>query len=207
MSNITEMIHCIYCGGDIERHNYAMIDVEQEPILKSRILTGRLWRVECPHCHRIYQLPESTVYLDRAKKLLVILAIEEGEYQDLLSGKNPALNLYLESKDLTVRIVRTPLEMMEKIHARDIHLDDRILELAKLDIKAQADLEIPGLQGLYLQRNGSDTFFVSIGKDNTPYRVEFDRYLYDEYAYRYKDKIREVTETEINSEWAKHYVM
>jgi len=76
-------IRCPSCGGPIQASIEQLIDVNQDPSAKARLLSGSLNLARCPNCRYEGQLSTPLVYHDPSKELLLTyLPVEVGLKKD-----------------------------------------------------------------------------------------------------------------------------
>ena len=86
---VAPTVRCPNCGSPIQAHIHQLLDVGQDPSLKSRLLSGSLNLVRCSVCQYEGQLSAPLVYHDPSKELLltyvpVELGIPKDEQEKLI---------------------------------------------------------------------------------------------------------------------------
>ena len=107
-------------------------DEKEDKDMKNRVLSGKLFDMECTHCHSKFHIPYPVLYHDMEKKLLIQFT-EEKELEPI----KKILDHANVGKDYTVRIVDNERDWIEKILISDSGYDDRIMELYKLLVLSQ----------------------------------------------------------------------
>ena len=121
-------VSCTHCGARNSVTTYDIINVNENPGLKSRVLDGSLFGWECPHCGARNLLRCQTLYHDPAERLMVWLT---GGSEELESKARKAYGGLEEMKGYTARFVDDPGSLIEKVKIFDAGLDDVVMEMAK----------------------------------------------------------------------------
>ena len=121
-------VSCTHCGARNSVTTYDIINVNENPGLKSRVLDGSLFVWECPHCGARNLLRCQTLYHDPAERLMVWLT---GGSEELESKARKAYGGLEEMKGYTARFVDDPGSLIEKVKIFDAGLDDVVMEMAK----------------------------------------------------------------------------
>lgn len=134
---------CPECSQEFNTDIYTSINVQLDKDMKTKVLSGKLFDIECEHCRSKFHIPYPVLYHDMEKKLL----IQYTEEKDLESSKDVLKNANVGA-DYTVRIVDNERDWIEKILICDSGLDDRIMELYKLLVLSQYE-DADNVNGLY----------------------------------------------------------
>ena len=139
-------IKCPECGQEIEFKTYSSINSKNDAELKEQLLSGALFRYECPHCGAkgylgfpfLYHDPVNHVLIqytspDKADEMLRTFVNNINKAREILGN---------EFEKYRYRVVDEFGLLCEKIDCIDKGLDDRILEITKI------------LVGLILERSG-----------------------------------------------------
>ncbi|MBR2825386.1 MAG: CpXC domain-containing protein [Solobacterium sp.] len=118
---------CPYCGKDFEADIYDMINVEEDPDLRDRCVSGDLFRVSCPHCKKDFMNQFPLVYIDKPNRFVLWLS-KEAPNSSLLQISKP-----LSEIGYTLRRCPTLQEFVEKIEILEDGVNDVLVELAKYD--------------------------------------------------------------------------
>ena len=121
-------VSCTHCGARNSVTTYDIINVNENPGLKSRVLDGSLFVWECPHCGARNLLRCQTLYHDPSERLMVWLT---GGSEELESKARKAYGGLEEMKGYTARFVDDPGSLIEKVKIFDAGLDDVVMEMAK----------------------------------------------------------------------------
>ena len=131
MENKIELV-CPECNEKFNVDIFTSINVQMDKDMKNRVLSGKLFDMECAHCHSKFHIPYPVLYHDMEKKLLIQFT-EEKELQPI----KKILDHANVGEDYTVRIVDNERDWIEKILISDSGYDDRIMELYKLLVLSQ----------------------------------------------------------------------
>lgn len=153
---------------------YPVIDMQQSPDLKERILDGSLFSYTCRFCGYTTLVAYDCLYVDEAAHLLIHL-VEHGD--DGTAGKEE--NRYSGSQ---LRRVRDPNELMEKILIFDAGLDDRAVELQKHLLIDQIHQEKSDLQihALYFSPEDDGYQFAVLSDQGFEGSITMERNLYEQ---------------------------
>lgn len=142
MENKIELV-CPECNEKFNVDIFTSINVQMDKDMKNRVLSGKLFDMECAHCHSKFHIPYPVLYHDMEKKLLIQFT-EEKELEPI----KKILDHANVGEDYTVRIVDNERDWIEKILISDSGYDDRIMELYKLLVLSQYE-DADNVNGLY----------------------------------------------------------
>lgn len=142
MENKIELV-CPECNEKFNVDIFTSINVQMDKDMKNRVLSGKLFDMECAHCHSKIHIPYPVLYHDMEKKLLIQFT-EEKELEPI----KKILDHANVGEDYTVRIVDNERDWIEKILISDSGYDDRIMELYKLLVLSQYE-DADNVNGLY----------------------------------------------------------
>lgn len=142
MENKIELV-CPECNEKFNVDIFTSINVQMDKDMKNRVLSGKLFDMECAHCHSKFHIPYPVLYHDMEKKLLIQFT-EEKELEPI----KKILDHANVGEDYTVRIVDNERDWIEKILISDSGYDDRIMELYKLLVLSQYE-DSDNVNGLY----------------------------------------------------------
>lgn len=142
MENKIELV-CPECNEKFNVDIFTSINVQMDKDMKNRVLSGKLFDMECTHCNSKFHIPYPVLYHDMEKKLLIQFT-EEKELEPI----KKILDHANVGKDYTVRIVDNERDWIEKILISDSGYDDRIMELYKLLVLSQYE-DADNVNGLY----------------------------------------------------------
>lgn len=154
---------CPNCGQTFSVKLHDIINVSENPELKSAVLDGGIFMQECPFCGRRHLVRRPVVYIDPDEKLLI-----------LLSDKLVSMD---DAEGYTARIVSLAGDLIEKVKIFDAGLDDKAVELCKFVTKQDAGK--PEMELKFLRLDGADgdlVFAYPSGGDMQMLAVSFSVY-------------------------------
>ncbi|MBP5491787.1 MAG: CpXC domain-containing protein [Clostridiales bacterium] len=202
-------VHCRFCGKTSVMKLRACVNVSLHPEEKELVLNGSFFQYECPSCKEKLQVVYPCLYDDMSRALMIYLLPDETEkaLAELNSQQHTWSPEMLKAAMVcTMRAVRTPNDLCEKIKIADAELDDRYVELTKAFVFAQFMKQKPDFkaaQVLYERQNGKDGF-VMISKEGKTFWAQFPDGLYDEVVRMFSDRIpkKKTTDYElIDANW------
>lgn len=132
MSNITQRKHtCPNCQLEQEFELRENVNVTLEPELKKQVLERQLTKFKCQGCGRTLQIRHPLLYNDVKEKFLVWLPHKDSK--PTMQEGSVVMNMMAKA-GYKFRSVESYNELVEKIRIFDDHLDDRALELLKLEV-------------------------------------------------------------------------
>lgn len=124
MSKIrTEDIICPDCGAKGKFTIWDSINVDLNPDLHDKVLSGELFSWKCPRCGKTFDVPFSTLYHDMKRHLMIYFLSQRQE-----EGLKIKVGL---GKDYTYRAVYRVDDLKEKIMQLESSLDDKAIEFMK----------------------------------------------------------------------------
>lgn len=149
-----EQYKCSGCGRLVTFRCYQEINVTQNPEMKDDVVRGKIFEDTCSQCGKVNYIPYPLLYIDENQNLLIFLNAEDirenplKPVQDFLQEqKDDESAALLEKIDsYTVRIVKNPNELSEKIQIFDHNRDDRILEMMKVLMRGEIGRKAPDLK-------------------------------------------------------------
>lgn len=116
---------CANCSYKHQAESLPLINVQENPSLKEKVMDGSLFVWECPCCGRRNLLKFQTVYHDPSRRLMVWL-LPEGE-----KAPEAVEAAITQLEDYTLRRVTDPGALMEKVKIAEAGLDDAAMEMCK----------------------------------------------------------------------------
>ena len=171
MENKKYTVKCPGCGADVEVTRPVIINVQNDPEYKIKVLTGSLFNEKCPNCGQGLQIVSRIAYHDMDKHLLVyfrpITSQEELKTFDY-EGIRSAIEDNFTTPNYAIRVVTTVNELMEKIKIAEFGLNDGVIEIAKFvyfDIFTKQFPDIGVMNIYYERRDDKDAliFFCNDG--------------------------------------------
>ena len=135
-----EKIHflCPQCVEAIDVMVYRSID-NQLPDAVNQVISGALFKYQCPHCGRRDRLEYDLSFYDAENNVWIQVVHSAGQIPDYVR----ALNMSSSHIGLRVRIVHDIHELREKLMAFVMGRDDRVLEIYKHIAKSQFQSQYP----------------------------------------------------------------
>lgn len=134
MENKKYTITCPECGTSIEVSRPAIINVQNNPEYKDKVLTGELFNEKCPSCGQGLQVVSRITYHDMEKHMMIyfrpITSQEELKTFDYEAIRS-AIEDNFKAPNYGIRVVTTVNELMEKIKIAEFGLNDGVIEIAK----------------------------------------------------------------------------
>ena len=172
MENKKYTIKCPECGTDVEVSRPAVINVQNDPEYKIKVLTGELFNEKCPKCGQGLQVVSRITYHDMDKRLMIYLRpitsqdeLKTFDYEAIRS----AIEDNFKAPNYAIRVVTTVNELMEKIKIAEFGLNDGVIEIAKFvyfDIFTKQFDGVGVVNIYYERRDDKDAliFFCNDGK-------------------------------------------
>jgi len=198
------------------------VNVAETPEAKQRVCDRTLLLHTCSVCGHKTETLYPFVYHDPGAKLMVyFVPSTEREVQEQAAA---AIALMNEAIGFTAglaaeqgledarasyeyRIVATYNELLEKIYARDLGLDDRVLELVKLYYLGQLGSQAPmeNLAGFFLVDDGGTPTFAISFTDGQEGASAFHAQVYDKLAADFEERVTDDAPTGfrvVDQSWA-----
>ncbi len=172
MENKKYTIKCPECGTDVEVFRPAVINVQNDPEYKIKVLTGELFNEKCPKCGQGLQVVSRITYHDMDKRLMIYFRpitsqdeLKTFDYEAIRS----AIEDNFKAPNYAIRVVTTVNELMEKIKIAEFGLNDGVIEIAKFvyfDIFTKQFDGVGVVNIYYERRDDKDAliFFCNDGK-------------------------------------------
>lgn len=189
---------CPRCKDRGIMHEYPVIDVQESPQLKDKILDGSLFSYTCRSCGYTTLVAYDCLYVDESQHLLIHL-VEQGD-------NSTAEKAEAKYSGYTIRRVRDPNELMEKILIFDAGLDDRAVELQKHLLIDQIQKEKPDLKvhALYFSPEDDGYQFAVLSDQGFEGSIPMERNLYEQIRSQVLPELNETISKYpfINQGWA-----
>ena len=154
---LTHSLLCPGCGTALSYELVQSVNADRRPDLRDAILDGSFQLMTCPSCGTPFRVDPEFVYMDVGRKQYIGVwpAAKRGEWQEYAAktrttfdgalGKNAPGAAREVGEGLEVRAVFGWPALVEKLLARQLGIDDRTLEAAKLAVlRAQEETPAPG---------------------------------------------------------------
>ena len=205
-------VACDYCGKNIRTRIYPIININEVPKLRQKITSAGLFVLKCPSCAKDVMFPYSTIYSDDIKGLIVSLACGEEEYKEALS-LNKSNDMYgnmMRSINANgeLRIVRTPLELAEKVCIKEDHYDDRIMELMKFHLLLKMKEQGNDASVMYYMIKDKKAQLAVLLKNGTAGSIPFQDTWYQEAAAAYSASVKKMKDhpVVVDQKWASSFL-
>ena len=161
---VTENITCPECGHEQEFTIWRSLNVTLNPELKDPLIRGELTTFTCEACGETTHVVYGMLYHDMDQELMISLSRDDVPPLDDLGP----LQSYLQDmmKSYRFRLVRTRNELVEKVRIFDAGLDDRVVQLFKVVLRAQLAMADHATEGQLL-------FYGRVDEDGGAQRMEF----------------------------------
>ena len=196
-----EELECPKCGHRHQLKKYSLINVTEKPDLKEKILKNHVFYFDCENCDLVAPLTYDSYYLDSKKKLLILLS------PSVTPKLEEEMKNWENRKDLTKRIVDNINDLKEKIMIADNHLDDRVIEIIKIQYLRQLERELVNDTLMNLLFDYSDqgmcfiAFFEKKGIGKMPLSMEYYHEIEKKYLSQIKFHSKD-TFMKVDMEWA-----
>jgi hypothetical protein len=166
-------VTCPLCGNDVDAVLWDLIDAGTDPDLKERLLKKKIQQQECQNCGETFILAEPLIYREDQQHLLVFYWPEEkvGSGDEMLP--DPAA-----FPDWRLRRVSHYNELIEQIHIRDHHCDDRLMAVVKVAIRSHGQLDPAPSAVYFLTADDQSMRFLVRTVDEQWFTVDFPTDLY-----------------------------
>lgn len=121
---------CNNCGRQHELEVLSAVNVAEVPSLKAKVISGELFKWECPQCGTVNLIKYPFLYHDPAESLIIVLTDAQVSADSLPEG-------------YTGRLVRSVGELVEKVKIFDAGLDDVVVELCKYVTLRELGSQVP----------------------------------------------------------------
>ena len=124
-----EELECPKCGHKHSLKKYKVINVTEKAKLKEEIMKNRLYQFSCEECEYMAPLTYDSLYVDSQRNIMIYMA-------PVMNAEIKAEIAELErEKGIDKRLVDNINDLKEKIMIADNHLDDRVIEIIKIDME------------------------------------------------------------------------
>lgn len=201
-----EEMACPRCGKKHNIKKYEIINALEKPDIKQDILQNRIFYFQCDECKLMAPLTYPSFYLDSKKKLMILLApVIENEEKELM-------NQWKKEKGFRKRWVDNINDLKEKIMIAENHLDDRVIELVKVEYLRQLEKEMKDdtLMNILFDYSGNEycfvVFFEKKGTGKIPMSLDFYRQTESRYVRQLTARSGDDFE-KIDVEWAGNIIL
>lgn len=160
---------CPACGTPVTFELVLSVSADRRPDLRTDILEGRFQREACPACSTTFRVDPEFTYMDiaRGQYIAVWPASKRGEWRacaersreifDDTLGERATPEARKIGQRLDPRVVFGWAALVEKLLGRQLGIDDRTLEVAKIAVlRSGEETPVPGLREFRLvgERDG-----------------------------------------------------
>lgn len=130
-----EKFECPECGTEVDYQVWDSINVDLDPELKEKLLSGEIYEWVCPNCGKKFSLPYDTLYHDMKHQFMIFYSPfendDDSKYQPLKIPRQP----FGLDENYTIRSVYGHLNLREKITIFEAGLNDVAIERLKYVMK------------------------------------------------------------------------
>jgi len=178
------LAQCPVCLNEDTLTIWDMIDASTDPDLKEKLLRKTLQSLDCRNCGNATLIASPLTYLDPDQGLLIECRpdLDPAELENRLGQlrQDPELAGELAG-DSCLRLVASMNDLIEKIHAREQQLDDRVLEIVKLAVLRHGSGET-AIAELRFVRAGADELHFVLRNDEGWFQYALPAQAYDNAA-------------------------
>ena len=210
-----EKFTCPDCGAEVIATVWQSLNGDLDPKAKDELIEGRLFRAECPKCHKHHNLIYPILYHDMAHKVMVEFDLDHDADKSIAEFKKAqeAVDNSLQSmmrEEYRHRFVKTQNDLREKAIIFDADLDDRVVEIMKLFVmkKIKADSPDAKVKELHFYASDNGHGFVAICEDNS-FTLDSAPDFYSFIKEKYGEKLREVGDKDylVDHDWVANKIL
>lgn len=207
-------ITCPNCNKKSTYTIHSLIDTTLDKNAEQKLFSGTLFTYTCPFCKEEIDLSHSCMYHDGSKQLLIALADNKTDEEEMILRLNGNYHeneldevLHDWVQNCKRRIVSTPNQLQEKVLISHFNLDDHIIEIAKQFTKDIASEQEPTLNidELLFNHNQEGYSFVIFDEEGVVGETPFSKDTYLMLEKKYGSKIED-NSLFVDEEWAKDFL-
>lgn len=171
-------VTCPKCHDTFPQTIWESVNTKLSPDLPKKIISGEFFTFRCPHCGHTFCAEYTMLYHDMEHRAMVWLVTPGGSKVDEIC--NAAI-----IPGYTTRLVRSALELAEKVSSLETGRDDRVIEFDKLLISPMVADALPQMKNpkvYYTYLDGTEYFEV-VDEACATTKVEFDTEQYEKEAF------------------------
>ena len=170
----TETVNCPSCATPVDFELVLSVNADRRPDLRDEIVAGTFQRRPCPSCGTEFRIDPEFTYMDlgHGQYIGVWPVAKRGQWQacaqktaqtfDEALGKGASPEAKKLGARLEPRAVFGWPALTEKIIAREVGIDDRTLELAKVMVlRNGGETPVPGRRELRLVEARAEDFVLA----------------------------------------------
>lgn len=220
-SKLEEQFICKKCGKTFEATIYTSVNVTERPELRPEVLSGRIFKHKCPHCHEEIMYPTPLCYSDNENQFMVFLNdyLELENLKDNLREKNSIYNNFSGLlKNFQIAGVTNFNSLVEAICIIENKLDYRVTKLfikiveeQFVETRKKEGFEDKIIDSLFMY-DESDNILISIiaegDNGNDIYMIPFSEYkdYYDNIYKHYYDDLYKIDSLIFDRNTAKKFI-
>jgi hypothetical protein len=130
------IVHCIHCGSKHRITAYPVLDKAESPRLARRLINGTFFEHKCNTCGKIYEILYPVLYKDDENAVMICYSTDTNEEVETnIAIQRRRDGMESEAEDpIQIRHVRSCNALREKARLFEVGLDDRIIELLKVQL-------------------------------------------------------------------------
>lgn len=196
-----ELVTCKQCKKEGEFEIWDSINVDIDPQMREKVLSGEIFLYHCPHCGAVTIVPYQTLYHDMERKFMVMSSFVPPEEDDDLTTDIPDWLKSGPREGYRMRFTLGPGEFVEKIKIFENGLDDIAVERLKYFSKnfmIEAIKDVPG--GLFFEGVTPESkereygtmvlLFMAGGGKEQRFAVDMQLYYEQEMACRFDSRMK-----------------
>lgn len=166
---------CPECNQEIEYEMYSTVNVTLDKSMREKVLSGDLFKVECPKCGHIEFAGYPLLYHDQDHMFMVQYTSKE-EKENILKGlkdnaKKTEEIIGKNYRNYHVRVCDEFPAFVEKVMCLETDIDDRILEIFRVYV----------IQMLYDQKQLGEKDRIYLYKEEEGFRIDLIDHENDSY--------------------------
>ena len=204
-------IECSYCHHQQGSEIWDIININDNPELKEKVINGQIFLNTCENCKHQLVYDSPCLYLDPKHEYTIYLQPNYDpkstkQYNDLMNMlKANSIDLNLDMRN---RLVINNLRLIEKIQLFDHGYDDHIMEIYKYLHQGKIIKNYPqtkNIQAYYVV--DQDLEFIIYVTDNDTYKIKLNKALYHDIYEDFKAKINNDNSfAKIDEDWVKELI-
>lgn len=130
------IVNCTHCGSKHRITVYPVLDKSESPRLARRLVNGTFFEHKCNTCGKIYEIWYPVLYKDDENDVIICCSTDTNEEVETdIAIQRRRDRMRSEAEDpIQIRHVRSSNALREKARLFDVGLDDRIIELLKVQL-------------------------------------------------------------------------
>ena len=192
-------VTCPKCHGTFPQTIWESINTDLLPNLPEKVISGEFFTLQCPHCGHTFYAEYTMLYHDIKHRAMVWLVTPGDDRVDEIRS---AATIPGD----TTRMVRSALDLAEKVSSLEAGRDDRGIEFYKLLISPMVADALPQMKNpkLYYTYLGGAEYFEVVDEARATTKVEFDTEQYEKDTFLLRKVLAKPASKfeEIDQRWA-----